>query len=281
MVVIANNENDIIPHEWFVEPLEQHGQNNIVKLKLPAREKENIKTNEQKNDDWAFVLSHMFTCLATDFAPVIANYIQKQNTGENNLLQHLGGEIIGDLAAVPATVAVQRLSPEVTDLIRKTSEPLFKPFYEFSANNSAKKWAENNDIKLYSKEFNDYKEQKYEDAMSKLPLQVIWTVLSVAINVGVQKNPLSKNVDVLNELFYNNGSVPEVAMPVMQCALGTMALQSVGRIAIPDLMQWFDDVSSKYLVEPVTKIFAGNKEQASPKIDGTIDNNYNLTTVLA
>ncbi len=224
-----------------------------------ARKIEQNKTVEQKNAEWGYTFSHMATCMSCDFlTPYISAWAQGKQTGNFNWREHLGGELLGDIAAVPATIVVQRFAPELMAGIRKTLEPVMRPFYEKIALTEAESWAHQNRIDENSNAFEEFRAQQYEYNMSKIPLQATWTLLSAALNVTVQKAP------IFSEFIHNDGSTLEVLKAVSIGAGITLALQTAGRGIAPRQMHDLDDFIAEKIVQPTTNIFGGaqsNKQQ--------------------
>jgi hypothetical protein len=231
---------------------------------LSAREQEDQKSDKDRSDDWSYTLSHMTTCLLTDpFTPFLAAFLQKKATGRSNTLEHLEGEFLGDVMAVPITIGVQRFAPEVTQSIRNVIEPLARGAYQKGATQAAESWAHQRHISEDSPEFYAYQQQQYEYEMSRLPLQLLWTTTSVLGNVASQKI-----------LFNNQEKMTDVLWAVGVSAGVTLGIQNIGRIFMPEAMHWVDNVASNYavkpindhIVTPITRIFTQENARGDGKI---------------
>jgi hypothetical protein len=241
--------------------------------------KEDIPNIQQDKKKWSYALSHMTTCIATDFTPVIASYFQGKSTGNFNLLQHFGGEIIGDIAAVPIAVKFDDLFPNVSDAIISVSETALKPLYMFSAHISADEWAKENNIDKSSKEYDDFAQKEYKSTIKNIPIQVYWTVASVVGNIVVQKNPICRDTPFLNNLFYNEDSLKDVAVPVLKSAIITLGLQTIGRVVLPNLMNDIDNFIDDKICTPLTNIFTGKNSEKLAHIEPLRDH-YNSNNAL-
>jgi hypothetical protein len=230
--------------------------------KLSARQIEQNKSDAEKLSDWGYIGAHTLTCLTLDFAkPLISAWRGKVANGRELgelYKEHLTGEIISDFAAIPATIAVQRFAPEVTSFIGD----IFKPFYHFvaeqSSNHEAENWAHRNNIDENSKEFHDFRKQKYDYEMQKMPLQATWTIVSAGLNIGLQA-----------ALFKKEEGIWETAKEVAVGNAATMLIQNLSRIIFPEATHNFDaritDIS-KSVVNPLTKIIAGNNlDKSNPE----------------
>ncbi len=226
-----------------------------------SRDIEQGKTIEQKNADWGYVLGHMVSCIMTDpITPFASSLFQKKMTGTANIAEHLEGEFLGDIVAVPATIALQRFAPELMAGIRTIAEPILRPIYQNGALREAEAWAHQNRIDENSNAFEDFRQQQYEYEMSKVPLQLTWTMLSLGANVAAQK-----------AIFHNQQNVGDVLSSV---ALGTgltLALQTAGRAFAPKQMHSFDDFIAQKIVAPTTNILGMNRQTSPEKLATSIN----------
>jgi hypothetical protein len=227
-----------------------------MKELLSPRAHEQQKSAKEKSDDWSYTLSHMATCIATDpFTPFISAFFQQKITGKANTLEHLEGEFFGDVVAVPVTVAIQRFAPEITAGLRNIIEPIAGGAYQKSATQSAESWAHREHVSEDSPEFYAYQRQQYEYEMSRIPLQLIWTVTSVLANVAAQKT-----------IFPNDEKTSDILWSVTGGAVVTLGLQNLGRIFIPEAMHAVDGFASDHIVTPITKIFTREGAQEEGKV---------------
>jgi hypothetical protein len=226
---------------------------------VSSRDKEQQKTDKQKNDDWGYVSVHAISCILSDpLTAPFSSLVQEKLTGKANIGSHISAEFLGDIVAVPATIAIQRFLPEANNLIRNIVEPLFGGAYQSGAEREAKCWSEKNNIDINSNDFLDYKTQKYEYEMSKLPMQINWTITSLFSNVIAQKT-----------LFHNEESARDIAISLVGGVLATAIMQNVARVAFPQYLHNVDNFISDNVVAPATKIFGKTADKQN-----VVNNSY-------
>jgi hypothetical protein len=217
------------------------------------REREDRKTRREKHDDWAYTASHAAVCLATDMlTPILSHVLQGE---KSSIHSHVEGEIYGDLLGVPATVVVQRFSPETTAAIRAVVEPIMRPVYEKSAEHYAQAWAEDHGEVVGSEAYETHKQRHYEREMDKLPLGILWSVTSMLINTGYQvgKQALSHHADV-PITHINEGTPAEILLANLKGAGLTFALTNSARILFPRKIHKLDRFLNNQIAEPVAGV---------------------------
>jgi hypothetical protein len=153
------------------------------------------------------------------------------------------GEAVGDLGAVPVTLAVQHFTPGIMTGIQRGLEPIVGRMMHRRAEKAAARWADANGIARDAKEVVDHAESLYQYEIRHLPQMVMWTLSSIGINYGVMKfrNP---------ELSIANFAKGKVAGAAITAGLvfGTRTL-------VPDKAHaWDTTVSSKVVVPVVKKV---------------------------
>ncbi len=97
-----------------------------------------------------------------------------------------GGEIIGDLAAVPLTATVAHFCPWLMKGMRKVIEPIFGVFFEKGARRDAKLWAEKHGFDPNGPEAEAKRKELYEYEASHFGHIFTWNFFSTIINVFTQ-----------------------------------------------------------------------------------------------
>ena len=210
-----------------------------------AREWEHRKSRDEKQDETAYVFGHMVTCLATDpvTGPVASSFTQRFISGKAHVKEHFEGEFLGDIVAVPVTIAIQRFLPEVTGMIRGALEPVATPFYRFSALRETTAWAKRHGVSRESDAFKEHQDRLTDYELKKIPLQATWTLTSLAFNVAGQK-----------AFFGNPHSAGEIALSVSIGSLATLMLQNATRVLTPELAHGVDHQIKEHVVKPVTQV---------------------------
>lgn len=171
-----------------------------------SREQEKAKDDEQKANDIAYTINHALSCGTTDVVlqPVIAATFGI-NVGCNHpghthgkqkltwksfaheAAHYFKGEIIGDIAAVPLTIGVQRLFPDFMNGLRKILEPVFGWAFRLGANHTAKQWAKKQGIAPDTPEVKAHADMVYEHEISHLPQAAVWNMFAYPIGAFAQK----------------------------------------------------------------------------------------------
>lgn len=225
------------------------------------------KDDLARMEDVAYTINHALACSATDFIdPFVGNATQKwlgkrfsvgcgsghehfhdatcdhAHTHNHGNLGHWWlGELAGDFGSVPVTIAIQRHAPKVMDGLRSGLDKLAGPLFRKSAERSARKQATAFGVQASESEIQARAAEIYAHEIDHMPLAVVWTASSVALNVGIQK--LSGNT-----------------APLWQIGAGKLAGVSLStgltlglRAAAPATMQKIDTTASEKLYLPATK----------------------------
>ncbi len=177
-------------------------------------------SKEETLDDLGFLVNHTITCLVTDVleAPIKTWWTAKRNPekaveqvgilesakqifSKGGLASWAVGEGAGDILAIPATLSIQKYAPEVMDKLRELLEPLLQKPYLYSAQKAADVWAEKHDIAIGSGEYREYAKNHYEKEMRHAPQAFVWTAMSLAIALPIQKHALPKLVDKVEDML--------------------------------------------------------------------------------
>jgi len=151
------------------------------------------------------------------------------------------GEAVGDLGAVPVTLAVQHFTPGVMTGIQHVLEPVVGGLLKSRANKAAEKWADANGIAREAKECIDHAQELYTYEMRHLPQMAVWTVSSCLINYGVMKyrNPAMALGDFTKAKAAGAGITAAIVF-------GTRSL-------VPDKAHQWDEMMGRKVVVPLTK----------------------------
>ena len=227
--------------------------------KTPA-EIEQQKTKEQHAEDVAYTINHAISCGTTDVVlqPVISaafgvnvgcnhpdHHHPKQKLTLKSFAHEAGhyfkGEIIGDVAAVPLTIGVQRLFPNFMNGIRKLTEPLFGWAFRNGANRAAHHWAKNQGLADDAPEVTAYAEQVYQHEITHLPQAVVWNMFAYPIGAVGQK------------IGGHGRSYPEIFKSKLVGALVSNSILIGGRIVAPDTAQKWDTMTGENILLPASK----------------------------
>ncbi len=258
---------------------------NPVPPKLSARQREQQKTRREKQEDVANLISHTFLCFLTD-APSMAlnSWVEKNVTagfdkdtrqahfnvdfsaskdstsvGEalkdqfhpNNIGCWLFGEGIGDIVAIPATIAVQRFAPEVMDVLEKPLEGMFGGVYRQSAEARANRWADKHNIMRGSEEYLAYQERHYRKDMERLPQTFVWSAISMVAGALAQQHI----APLVNEQWREEKSFNKIILSSVLGKAVTGVAANAPRVLAPELAEKGDHFVREHIAEPTTEIF--------------------------
>ncbi len=151
------------------------------------------------------------------------------------------GEAVGDLGAVPVTLAVQHFTPGIMTGIQHGLEPIVGRLMRARAEKAAARWADSNGIARDARDVVDHAESLYQYEIRHLPQMAMWTLSSCAINYGVMKyrNP------AMELATFTKGKVAGAAI--------TAGLVFGTRTLAPEAAHRWDETMGRRVVVPVTK----------------------------
>ncbi len=243
---------------------------------------ERSKTAEQRAEDTAYTINHAFVCAATDILdPFVAAYLdfhisQCNKTHDHSHADEHGGsaccgtdhhhegedhhhhdenpnffkslkhwvvtEAIGDIGAVPITLAAQRLMPGTLAHISNGIEAAVGGIYKVETQEMAYKWADQQQIDRFDPRAKEYAEKAYNYEIDHFGQAAVWTVASTAINVGSQKF-----------LFKNSKAWSTLFMFKTLGALQTTAVLIGGRGMAPEKFKAWDEWNADNIYTPATR----------------------------
>lgn len=251
---------------------------------------EHNKTEDEKLQDWAYLITHTLTCFITDAPSIWAmGWAQKHlpipgaepeasepDSGDGNLLQKgwndmfgatrlkewAFGEGIGDLVAIPATVGVQRFAPGFMKSLEKPLESVFGGAYQQSAQKAADEWAEENDVAKGSQAHADYKQAHYNKEIHHLPQAAVWTAISMAAGIAAQKHLLP---------YLTNGELGQEEGYLELAGYSLIGKTITGIAANGPRMLWpettnklehgITEATEHHITHPMTRLLGGNVER--------------------
>lgn len=158
------------------------------------------------------------------------------------------GEAVGDLGAVPFTLAVQRLFPSFMQGIRQLAEPVIGGTFKRNAMRSAVDWGASHGLAADAPEVQRYGHELYEYELSHIGQMATWTVSSVGLNYATMQ--------VMNKLApasYAHVSLRNF-MAGKSIGAGITAGLVLGvRGLSPRYAHAWDQTVGKHVVVPVTK----------------------------
>lgn len=157
-------------------------------------------------------------------------------------------EAIGDLGAVPVTMAFQRYTPGFMQSIRNGLEPVIGGTFRKNTERAAISWGMKHGKKASSDEVQEYGHQLYEYEMRHMPQMAVWTVSSVILNFGAMQllhkiNP--KEFDHITPKDFMIGKSVGASM--------TAGLMLTIRGLTPGGAHKWDQTVGKHVILPVTK----------------------------
>lgn len=171
----------------------------------------------------------------------------KQSFSKERFIQYAKGEFIGDFGAVPLTIGVQRLFPNFMNGVRKLTEPLMRPLFNYGIERSSKRWAEQNNVNTDSEAYKEHKNAIYEHEMSHFPQAVVWTGFSLGLNTAYQMHAdKCTHTPFMNKLALKSTSV-------LSGVLVTAGMVVAARAFAPHKVREFDQWTSKNAILPATK----------------------------
>mgnify|MGYP000170839661 CR=1 FL=1 len=225
-----------------------------------ARAREAAKTSLEKGQDFAYTLNHMFACFSFDFAiiPLFGSMTQKligksltpdmledkyadpSHKEEGHGLAWLAGELVGDIGAVPVTLAMQRYFPGFMQGIQTATQPLLGPIFRHGADKRARKWALEQGIALDDPRVKAKADEVFQYEVDHLPQAFTWTASSIAINIASQR------------WMFGNNHVPLWVLGVSKgVATAASAVALLGaRSLFPDVVHKSDTWASKHIIQP-------------------------------
>ncbi|MFM9890987.1 MAG: hypothetical protein ACKVOE_10210 [Rickettsiales bacterium] len=233
---------------------------------------EKEKTALQRAEDISYTINHALSCGTTDIflQPIIAAMFGVNvgcNHHEHDGAHHHGhdgahphakqkmtlksfaheaghylkGEIIGDFAAVPLTIGVQRLFPNFMNSLRKLMEPLTGWAFRIGANHSARSWAKKEGLAADAPEVATHAEEVYQHEISHLPQALVWNMFAYPIGAVAQK------------MGGHGRSYPEIFKSKLVGAVVSNGILIGGRMIAPGAAQKWDQVTGENVFLPVSK----------------------------
>ena len=157
-------------------------------------------------------------------------------------LHYFKGEVIGDLAAVPLTIMVQRFFPSVMNGIRHLIEPLAAPFFRRGADYAAKRWGAKQGLPEDAPEIVAHAQSMYQSEIKHLPQAVMWNLFAFPIGVIGQK--LGGHGSSVSRIIRNKSIGALISNGIL---LGTRAFA-------PDMAERWDKMNSEHVIVPTTKV---------------------------
>jgi hypothetical protein len=165
-------------------------------------------------------------------------YLKKQYPG---FKEWAIGEAVGDIGAVPLTLAVQHFTPGVMEGIQRGVEPIVGGLMRRRAERAAERWADKHGIARDAEDVVTRARELYQYEIRHLPQMVMWTISSCLINYGVMKarNP------AMELGTFAKGKVAGAAI--------TAGLVFGARTLAPDKAHKWDSTVGSKVVVPITK----------------------------
>lgn len=151
------------------------------------------------------------------------------------------GEALGDLGAVPVTIAFQRLTPGFMEWVGQGMETVLGPLYKQGAMQAAKNWGRQNGMLPDSPEVKRHGDELYRHEVAHFGQVAVWTFSSVGLNIASQKYLTGNRLPVSYMLLYKTLG-----------AATTAALLMGGRAFIPEKFHAWDSWTSDNIFKPAS-----------------------------
>jgi hypothetical protein len=260
-------------------------QTTSLKTYKTPEEIEKEKTVDARANDIAYTINHAVSCGVTDVVlqPIIAaafginvgcgdpsHHHHSHDHGDHHHHTHhnhaehshskpkltlksfaheaahyFKGEIIGDAAAVPLTIAVQRLFPNFMNGLSKLLEPAFGWAFRLGANHTAHVWAKQHGLDQNAQEVGDHAEAIYQHEITHLPQAVVWNMFAYPIGAVAQK------------VGGHNRPWPEIFKSKLVGAVVSNGILIGGRMIAPGAAQKWDQMTGEHIFMPVSKTVGG------------------------
>lgn len=176
-----------------------------------------------------------------------------------NLTHWVIGEAVGDIGAVPLTLAMQHYTPGIMRGIQNVTEPLLSKPFHWSADRYSRKWAYENGFDANSPEARARAQELYTHEVDHLPHAFVWTGSAAGLNILTQKAIGSK------------GATSHLIAGKALGSIGTLGLVLLFRSLAPGKVQQLDDWNTKNIAEPLTRRISGWFGVDSATVDRVFD----------
>lgn len=227
--------------------------------------------SEQFASDLIYTLNHAIVCGTTDIIdPFIGNWTEHKfgkrvsitfhnhddhdgghghehhdhhhkESAFGNLKEWIVGEAVGDVGAVPATLAMQYVAPSVMNGIRTLTEPVLGGLFWWASGRNARHWGYEHGFEPNSPEVQARREEIYEHEVSHLPHAFLWTGFAAAGNVMTQK------------LMTPHRYVSDMIKGKAAGSIGTLVTVLALRTLAPKTVEKIDRFNSDNIAEPLTR----------------------------
>lgn len=225
----------------------------------PATEQEKAKDSEARAADVAYTINHALSCLMVDVGlqPVVAAlfgvHVGCNQPGHNHGPQPLTfgrfwheakhyfkGEVFGDVLAVPLTIGVQRIFPNVMEGARHVLEPAVGWAFRAGADHSAARWAKQHGLRTDAPETRAHADAAYEREIGHLPQALMWNMFAYPLGAFGQK------------AMGHGTSYREIFKSKLVGAAVSNGLLIGARILAPDTAQRWDSTAGHYVIRPIS-----------------------------
>lgn len=258
-----------------------------------AREKH--KSEREKAEDVAYTINHALVCATTDVIdPFVAAWSQrylgiKLNTSfcnqthdhihdDHHHHHHHGhdhhhhdhalsfggalkhwviGEAIGDIGAVPVTIAFQRLAPNVMARTGRAMEMVLGGFYWKGAQAAAQRYAAREGLAPDAPEVQNKAVETYRHEVDHFGQAAVWTVASIGLNIASQKYITGNRLPLGHMLLYKSLGAGMSA-----------GLLIGGRAYSPETFENWDQWTSDKVFMPISRVLTGTSAPSS-RVDDT------------
>lgn len=243
---------------------------------LTAAQREAMNASRRKREDVAYTINHTIVCGTKDILePFFNNWIQKTFGSQwpekdpslyDTLCSWFIGEAVGDVGAVPVTIAFQRLAPGFMATVGHKLENAFGPHFRKGARRAAKEWALEHGVAPDDPRVKEREERFYRYEMDHLPQAAVWTVSSIGLNVGAQK---VLPVLTHSELGNKQATIGELLLFKSIGAAVAAGALFTARSASPRLAHKWDGWMAEHVFSPAEEAVNHLLGIKTPKREGT------------
>lgn len=152
------------------------------------------------------------------------------------------GEAIGDIGAVPVTLAMQHYTPWAMKGIQNVTEPVLGPLFQWSANRYARKWAYEQGMDDHAPEAREKAAEMYQHEVEHLPHAFVWTGAAAGLNVFSQKY-----------ITRSKATIDSMVLGKSLGSIGTLITVLGLRSMFPRKVEELDEWNTKNIAEPATR----------------------------
>lgn len=254
------------------------------------RNTEKSEKEQQFARDLVYTINHAIVCGTTDVIdPFIGNWTQKKigsrwrltifphshDHGHDHHHHHddhhgnsffhgfhhwVVGEAIGDIGAIPTTLALQHYAPWAMDGIQTVTEPFLGPLFKWSSERYARQWAYEQGLPDNAPEVRARQQELYKHEVEHLPHAFVWTGAAAGLNIASQKY-----------ITRSKATIDSIALGKLSGSVGTLITVLGLRSILPHKVEQIDEWNAKNIAEPATRWVSKRFGISEDTVDKVLD----------